>query len=142
MTRKISSIGRAFRLHRRGWRFESVIFHSKESSSIGRVLVSKTNGWGFEPLLSWHGFIRPIRLVVRTLPFHGNNTGSNPVWVNSIKIKFYFFNKVAAKLLKPGKSIEMQRNQVARLFWEQEAMSSNLIISIGEIVQLVRTLES
>ena len=56
---------------------------------MARARDSWSYGWGFEPLLSWHGFIRPIRLVVRTLPFHGNNTGSNPVWVN--KTIFYSY---------------------------------------------------
>ncbi len=37
--------------------------------------------FSFEKFLITLRFVRPVRLVVRTLPFHGGNTGSNPVRV-------------------------------------------------------------
>lgn len=43
------------------------------------LLPSKQILWVRFPLITFIFFLSPFSLVVRTLPFHGNNTGSNPV---------------------------------------------------------------
>jgi hypothetical protein len=54
---------------------------SGRRSTIGNRVDGQNLSQGFESLALRHRKLRPLGQVVKTPPFHGGNTGSNPVGV-------------------------------------------------------------
>lgn len=62
---------------------------------------------------------RPFRLAVRTFPFHGKNTGSNPVWATTLKSMFNLIqikmHKHLSELLNGAKINNIAKREKTRM---------------------------